>query len=839
MPRSLRAAERTDRSSGRVFAGMGLIAAVCATPAEQGRAQTPDAARLPTLTVDAPAEPTAQPRPRRTPPRTAAPAPQSGSPAAATDPSPAPSGAASTEGQGQERAAGAAVGAGAPGSGQPGPAANANPYANPAAPYKVERSSSLKFNEPLIDIPRTIVVIPKEVLQDKGVTSVRDLVRTTPGMTLGSGEGGNAFGDRVFIRGFDARNDMYIDGIRESGVTTRETFMAEQVEVLEGPAGVIAGRGTTGGAINIVTKRPVEKNFQEINVTGGTDATKRITADINQNLSDKFAIRINGLFQKADVAGRNNVFDNRYGGSFAALWKPTEDLKIFADYYYVYFDQMPDWGVPFDPRYRKPFTESGVSRSNFYGITSRDFQRNYQHMATTGVEWTASPDLVLSSKFRYSYTVTDYVAGKPGTPNLSNPNWASWTVPSTPASRYQVNKTIANQTDATFKFDLLGMRHTLVTGLEVSRENISQDGYSNLNVECFPNCTSAAATGINYSLFWPASNSVVTLASPTRIGRPIETTVNTVSTYVLDTMNWNDQLYVNLGGRFDNYDISKAAFNAIANSRHDLMFNWNAGLLYKVMPNLGAYVAYGTSSNPVGSELDGSADDYGGLTAANKVFKPEQNTSVEVGLKWEGFEKRLALTTAVFQTTKENARETVGTGATARLLDSAAYRVRGISFGAAGNITDRWSVFGGAVFMNSETTESAVAANLGQPLANIAHQSFNLLSKYKVTDDLTIGGQATYKSGIYGGTLSAVSYAPGTVNVGGVNTATPGGYNKLPPGWRFDLLADYKINENFTASLRVINIFNAVLYDAFYRSATPYVYVAPGRAAYLTLRGTF
>lgn len=827
-PPSLRGLTRRDLAS--LPLGAGLVAAVCLTGVEPAQAQGPGTSRLPTMTVDAPAEPKPTPRTRR---------PRSATPAAAqpAEPAPAAEQPAAATGEpvpGSATTAGATTGAGQPAGGPIGPA-DANPWANPAAPYKVERSSSIKLTEPLADTPRTIVVIPKEVLRDKGATSVRELVRTTPGMTLGTGEGGNAFGDRVFIRGFDARNDMYINGIRDSGVTTRETFMAEQVEVLEGPAGVIAGRGTTGGAINIVTKRPLERDFYDLSVTGGTDRTRRITADINQNLSDKFAIRVNGLFQQANVAERDQIYDNRYGGSIAALWKPTDDVKIFADYYYVYLDQMPDWGVPFDVRTRLPFTESGVNRSSFYGVASRDFQRNFQHMATAGGEWQAQPWLLLSSKFRYSYTVADYVAAKPGTPNMANPTWQLWTVPSTPASRYQVNKTIANQTDATFTFDALGLKHSLVTGLELSREEISQDTYSNLTVECFPNCTSSAATGVNYSLFWPQSDSIATLSAPTRSGRPTGTEVNTASVYVLDTMNWRDRLYVTLGGRLDNYNITKNPFGGTAAARSDLMFNWNAGLLYKLMPNLGAYFAYGTSSNPVGSELDASSDAYGGLAVNNQLFAPEKNTSMEVGLKWEVFQKRLLLTTAVFQTTKDNAREQIG----ATLQDSAAYRVRGLSFGAAGNITDQWSVFGGAVFLNSEMTESAIPYNTGLPLANIAHQSFNLLTKYKLTEDLTIGAQATYKSEIYGGTLQAVSYAPGTVNVGGVSTATPSGFNKLPSGWRFDLLADYRITPNLSASFRVVNLLNARLYDAFYRSNAPYVYIAPGRAAYLTLRGTF
>ncbi|MGE0420300.1 MAG: TonB-dependent receptor, partial [Acetobacteraceae bacterium] len=491
-------------------------------------------------------------------------------------------------------------------------------------------------------------------------------------------------------------------------MTTRETFMAEQVEVLEGPAGVISGRGTTGGAINVVTKQPLADNFYNISVTGGTDATARVTADINQNLSDKFAFRVNGLFQNAQVSERDYVYDDRYGISLAGLWKPTDDVRVYADYYFVYFDQLPDWGVPFDPRVRRPFTETGVDRSNYYGVVSRDFQHNYQHMGTAGVEWNVKPWLTLNNKFRYSYTVTDYVAAKPGTPNLTNPDWTQWTVASTPASRYQVNQTIADQLDATFTFYAMGWKHSLVTGIEFAREEISQDSYSNLAIECFPNCTSAAATGINYSLFWPASNSIVTATSPTRNGRPTVTAVNTFSAYVLDTMNLNDRLFINIGGRFDNYDITKTPFGAASVTRTDPLFNWNAGLLYKIIPNLGAYIAYSTSSNPVGSELDASSDAYGGLAANNQVFAPERNTALEVGLKWELFEKRMLLTTALFQTTKDNARETIGTGATATLDDTAAYRIRGLQLGVAGNITDRWSVFGGAVFMNSAMTESAV-----------------------------------------------------------------------------------------------------------------------------------
>ena len=131
-----------------------------------------------------------------------------------------------------------------------------NPYADAAAPYKVDHlQASGKFPEPLLNTPKTVTVLSKEVLADENATSLKQAVLNTAGVTLGTGEGGNAFGDRFFVRGFDTRNDVFIDGVRDSGVSVRENFFTEQIEILRGPGSSFAGRGTTGGAINIVTKQ--------------------------------------------------------------------------------------------------------------------------------------------------------------------------------------------------------------------------------------------------------------------------------------------------------------------------------------------------------------------------------------------------------------------------------------------------------------------------------------------------------------------------------------------------------------------------------------------------------
>lgn len=702
-----------------------------------------------------------------------------------------------------------------------GPVApGANPYADPAAPFKVDRSANAKLTEPLLDTPRTITTISKEVLQDKQATSLRELARTTPGITLGTGEGGNSFGDVIFIRGFRASSDAYIDGVRDSSVTVRENFMTEQVEVLKGPSSVIGGRGTTGGAVNLVTKSPQDRDFGVVTTTLGTDQTRRVTADVNQS-AGKFAIRANGMWQEANVAGRDEVFDNRWGGAIAGTWRPTDAFKLTLDYYHLEMDGIPDWGVPWDAANKRPFTESGVPRNRFYGITGRDFLDGGQDIATATAELKVAPGIVVTNKLRQGRSLMSYVASAPERPVTTNADPSQWTLTSAAKSRHQVNDILANQTDVKAEFRTGRVKHTVVAGVELSKEEISRDTFRALDTESF---TTGNISGCPVNLFTPVTTACWDASKQvTRTGNPTLVDVETKSIYLLDTIKFTPQWIFTAGMRVDDYDIGLDSRNATtgavtALARHDTMFNWNAGLTWKPRRNGSIYFAYGTSTNPVGQELDAGGDDYGGFTARSQILEPERNVAMELGTKWEVFNRRMLLSAALFQTTKLNARETVGSGATATLQDTGEYRVQGIELGIAGNVTRAFSLYGGAVFMDSEITKSAVATNVGADFANIAHTTFNLLAKYRLTDALTVGGQATYAGEIQGGTFAATNG------------------NTLPDHWRFDLLAELKVTKNMDLQLNVINLTDEVYYDAFYRSSVPYVYVAPGRAAYLTAR---
>ena len=695
---------------------------------------------------------------------------------------------------------------------------SASPYVDPVAPYKVDESGSAKIIEPLADTPKTITAVSKQVLEDKAVTSVRELARQTPGVVLGFAEGGNAFGDSLYIRGFNARGDIFVDGMRDPGNASRETFAVEQVEVYKGPSGTISGRGVTGGAINLITKKPYEAfNFADVSTTFGTDKTVRTTVDLNQVISSGLAVRGNVLFHDSQVAGRDDdVQDQRWGGFLAATIKPTDAFKFTLDYYRFRTDGVPDFGVPFDPRTRLPVTETaGVPRDTWYGGArpGRDFMKNEADIVTGTAEWKVTDGVKLTNKTRVGRTTVDYLASSPeGTNLLTELNPSLWTTNIHNANRLQETDLLANQTDLTVKFNTGAWRHTLVAGLELSREEVTQRNYQRNGVNLLNQ-------DVDLDNPQPVAPNI-----PNNRTAPINRQIDTAAAYLLDTIKLNPQWIVNGGIRLDHFERNDSGpDNANPNnnpngSRQDTLFNWNVGIVYKPLPNAAIYAAYATSSNPVGQELDATQTDYGGLSVALAGLEPEKNTAIEIGTKWELFDRHLLATVALFQTEKGNAREPNPAGGTNPPTSSGAFRVRGIEFGAQGKVSERWSVYGGLVVMETEVTKSSNPDFVGRDLANIPKTQFNLLSKYQLTDRLSVGGQAIYASEVFGGL-----FAVGTEG------------NHIPAHWRFDLLSEYKFSNNFSAQLNVVNITNELYYDAVYRNATPFAFVAPGRAGYLTL----
>jgi catecholate siderophore receptor len=718
----------------------------------------------------------------------------------------------------------------------------ANPYADPDAPYKADRLSSAKFTEPLANTPRSVTVITKEALEDKKATSLREVLRSTAGVTLGSGEGGNAFGDRFFIRGFDARNDVFIDGVRDPGVAIRENFNVEQIEIMRGPASSFAGRGTAGGALNIVTKEAQDADFLHVDLTGGiTDATKRGTADLNFKASPIVDLRFNAMVQYAGVAGRNFTTDNRWGLAGAITVRPTDSITFKAGYSHTYIWGLPDFGVPYNPVERAPVTEHDVPRETYYGIINRDFSRSTQDVGTVDLEWRAGDALTLENKFRASHSLLNYIGTIPENPSAtgatapysSNTTTFSGYTQLNAQSRYAPTDVIADQPEATLKFKAGDIDNTLVAGGEFSREKIGINSYTGFTSELTTGPVAFTSSGAPIVSVTNPTNYIYSSSHPTLGTNPLNYRVTTSAGYVMDTANYRDIVILNGGVRYDDYTIS-AANNTSSRQAQSGIWSWNVGLVVKPLPIASLYVAYATAAEPVGAEIDATSSAYGGLSATQnitQIYAPQRSKAFEVGTKWELFDRHLLVTAAAFQTHVSNARETAPAGipgvTSGTIVANAKYRVKGLDFEVAGNITPQWSVMGGLVLMDTKITQSIVPTNVGLQLANIAPQSFNLLTKYQVTPWLELGGQSVYASQIKGGSLLA---ANGAVAYPGTPSPT-----LLPSHWRFDAFAEAKINPHAQLKLYLQNIFNKTYYDAFYQSAVPFIQVAPGRSVSLEL----
>jgi catecholate siderophore receptor len=206
------------------------------------------------------------------------------------------------------------------------------------------------------------------------------------------------------------------------------------------------------------------------------------------------------------------------------------------------------------------------------------------------------------------------------------------------------------------------------------------------------------------------------------------------------------------------------------------------------------------------------------LSVALAQLPPVESQAWEVGTKWELFDRHLLATAALFQTDQENAREGSPLGGNNPPTAVGAFRVRGIELGVQGNLTKEWSVYGGIVLLDTKTLASSSPEFVGRRLANIPLDQFNLLSKYKLTDKLEVGGSVTYSSDVFGGYLSEDN-----------------NFFHIPAHWRFDALAEYEFNEHLELLLQGINLTNELYYDALYRGATPFAFVAPGRAGYATI----
>ncbi|MFD1626106.1 TonB-dependent receptor [Azospirillum griseum] len=594
--------------------------------------------------------------------------------------------------------------------------------AKPQGDYKTDRASSPKLTEPLLDTPQSILVIPREVMEDRGATSLRDVLRTVPGITLSAGEGGGPQGDNLKIRGFAANTDLFIDGLRDQGQYTRDNFNLEQVEVIKGASATASGRGSTGGSVNLVTKAPTKESITAGSLTFGTDRTKRITADVNRSLIDAgldAAVRLNVMGHTSGVAGRDVVENNRWGFAPSVTFGLSGPTKLTLSYMHLVEDNIPDYGLPVVNGTSLP----NVKRENYYGYKDLNAENVRADIATAKLEHEFNDVVSVRNTLRAAQTKRYSNVSVP-----RNADPVANTMTRTPTARDTTLKSLDNQTDVTFKFTTGSLKHSLVTGLELAAESYDNQPYS----------FTAATTSLTNP------NPFAVYRGTRTLGAKSETTSSTAALYVMDTVKIGEQWEIAGGLRYDRFhtDTKIAATSttaALNPKRTDNLLSWRAAIVYKPVVNASLYASASTAYNPSAEGL--------ALTAANGTTPPEKNMTYEVGAKWDVLGDALSLTGAVFRTEKTDARETLP-GGTVQVLNGVR-RVDGFELGVTGHLTSKWQVFGGYTYQTSEIVKTFTAANKGHALANTPKHTFSLWSTYELPWDLKVGAGVQYVADRY------------------------------------------------------------------------------------------
>ena len=690
---------------------------------------------------------------------------------------------------------------------------------------------SPEFVAPLVDTPRSVTVIPQQIIEQTAATSLQDLLRNSPGITFGAGEGGQPLADRPFIRGQSSGNNIFVDGIRDTGGQQREVFNLEQVEVVKGPDSVYSGRGSGGGSINLSSKKPRLTNFTNLGAGVGTDQYLRGTVDANMVLNDNAALRVNVMGAQGDAPGRDAVDYDKWGVAVALAAGLGADTTLTGSYYHFDGEQMPDYGIPLFTKIGARTTDSGVldvDYDSFYGLTARDYLTNEVDSFTLEFEHRFGEAATLRNVTRYSKTLNEYVVTNPGDGgNISNGGVALidgvyWMKRGT-KSRWNPTETIANVTDVYGKIRQGGIEHSYDAGVELSRE-INRNASLTVTTTGGSSCP-APMTGFDCTPLYDPNPADPWTGSILR-GVQTHSNTNTLGLYALDSIAIGQRWVLNLGVRYDSYETDGTTLprgaSAPTRDEGDWDFvNYQAGLVYKPTANTSLYASYATSSTPptlAGGDQNSSG---GGVGADGDLLDPEESETYELGAKAELFGQRLSLSGAIFKTTRSNAQIEVESGVFEQAGEA---EVRGFELGVSGSITSAWTVFGGYTYMDSELVRGAFSnVNVGDPLANTPKHSASLFTTYRVLRRLTLGGGVYYVSDVFGG------------NQGGAG----GGANAVyaPEYTRLDLFGSYDLTDR--ASLQ-LNVQNATDEEYIVRTnGVHHADVAPARQAILTLNLRF
>jgi catecholate siderophore receptor len=659
-----------------------------------------------------------------------------------------------------------------------------------------------KLPDKLHATPESIDIISQAALKQQSATSLQDALRYAPGITLNSGEGG-AHGDNVNLRGFSAIDSLFLDGVRDPGSFTRDSFDYDSVEVLQGPASVLFGNGSPGGLVNQTTKLPTLATRRDASIETGTNDEARATIDVDQPIGRNAAVRLNLMGETTGVADRDYVQQRRWGAAPSLALGLNTPTTFTLSYFHQEEKDIPDYGQPF--LFGEP---APVPRSYYYGLKNYDITETNVNIATATLKHDFNDNLAVTNTLRYAsywsnYRVTapifasDYAGGTP--------------VPGTPLSDILVYRDrpsseglqtyFTDHTDVTGRFDTGSLTHTVISGVEVGRQTTDFVRFDN----GFEGPDGIAPT----PLLSPDAGETAP-DQHTIVSRP-NTTSDMIGVYATDQVRLTPQWSLDLGIRFDNYGTKfNDSVTSIGFHRDDSKWSPKAALVYQPTDTQTYYFAYTTSFDPASSFLT--------LAPNTQGPAPETAKTYELGAKLRWLSGMMTSSAAVFRIDAANITIADPDDPTVQQLPGSQQRVQGIELTTSGYITSTFEISANYVFLDPEISASSIAAEVGKTIPNAARNVANLWATYEPNDNWRFALGMNYVGHRYADTINTAN-VPGYVVFNG-------------------MVAD-QLTDKIHLQLNLQNIGDARYYTGAYYTGGDENHVLPGQGRVVTLNASF
>ncbi|WP_198079274.1 TonB-dependent receptor [Acinetobacter calcoaceticus] len=573
-----------------------------------------------------------------------------------------------------------------------------------------QASSATKGLMQLKDVPQIVNVVPKQVLREQTVTSMQGALQNVAGLSFSVGDGQR---DQVMIRGFSAITDNYVDGIRDDALYFRDMSNVERIEVLKGPASVLYGRGSAGGLVNKINKKPMDESVREVSLIGGTTGQRRAEVDVNEKVAENVKIRLTGAVEDSD-GYRDQAFLKRQAVAPSLQWDITDKTKLLIQADYLHDNRLADQGFPTDPITGKPVK---TNPKTFYGALNG---KEVGDVDTEISSQTISLDHDFNDNLKYHGAVRHY--------NYSlDRQYSVDSHQKLPADQIQLtqNKRLRNedgvyvQQELSSLFNTGFLKHNTLIGAEYSKQHKDE-------------------------LVWSKARQITNIFNPELENwAPLDTSVaaetnnsNTFENYGIylqDLMTVTDQLKVLVGLRYDNLsqDRNNKVKSQILN-RTDNTYSPRIGVVYQPLSNISFYTSYNRSFQPLADSfvLYKNSDD----------LSPTKTENVEVGAKWD-VNDQLNVTLALFEMSQTNIQNQDPANPNQALL-AGEQKTKGVELSLTGQLTDQLSVLAGYSYMDGKIEKSAIGLT-GNHSALTPNNTANLWLKYQLNDHwyAAVGGR--------------------------------------------------------------------------------------------------